>query len=174
MSAKKTTEAEDPLAGHELPEPEPTTTGVDRRFFAIARTDWQRGCQALSRAIAKPTSFALVLILALLSSCVATSGDLAKVQTAMQEQETKSQAALAALQAGQITQEEYLEAIKDAWGNTAAEVGEVAEDVADRGAAIGDTLLTIAASLLIGVPTSMKATNMVRDNARVRRHEAVG
>lgn len=117
-------------------------------------------------------SVALCLYMGL-SGCV-MPGDLDNLQQAQEDYQDSMDAKLAAYEAGDITEDEFEAAMKEAEAARKADIAAVKEDISDR---TGSMLTTDPTSLLIGIGTSIAGsiwgTNAIRNRKRRRRGEPV-
>lgn len=97
----------------------------------------------------------------LLSSCVATTGDLDRIHTRIEAVES-------AVESGNCAE------VQAALARTKAEVASVAREVESRpGVWSRFALEVILAAVGVAVPSAVGATNLVRNRARVKRGEPV-
>ena len=107
-----------------------------------------------------------IILLALLPSCLATSGDLESIAVKMQEGEQRIAQKQAEFAQGLASAEEVTEAISDAWGGNVRQVEQVAENIKERSKNIWEQVLVGAIGAIPVAGAGAAALNAHRNRTR--------
>lgn len=108
----------------------------------------------------------------LLASCVATTGDLERMHTRIEQSEENISAQVEAVRAGLATQESVLDVVQDEVAATEVQAEAIARQSRERGIGLAEAGLYLATQLLTGY-SAYRVTMKKRDHARELRDEPV-